>query len=1445
MQTRRRELFTTIRTEGALLPPDLLQRIADGDSKLEGLTSEAYHLAADERLGEAVTRAWNRLVGAWAGFRDAAAKLPEDDHATSLTRERWLLILFQELGYGRLSTERAIELNGKSYAVSHGWRSVPMHLVGARVPLDRRTARVAGAAGQSPHGLLQELLNRSDERLWGFVSNGLALRVLRDNSSLTRQAYVEFDLEGMMDGEVYSDFVVLWLLCHQSRLEGELPDQCWLERWSQLAAERGTRALESLRAGVEETIVALGRGFLAHPQNRPLRDALRTGELSRDDYYRQLLRLVYRLLFLFVAEDRDLLLAPNSLREARERYKRFFSTQRLRRLAERRRGGKHADLYDGLRLVMRKLGEDDGCPDLGLPALGSFLWSVEATPALDEAKLANEHLLDAVRALAFIEERGTRRAVDYKNLGSEELGSVYESLLELHPELNVDAPTFELRVAAGHERKTTGSYYTPTSLINVLLDSALDPVLDEAARADDSEQATLAVSVCDPACGSGHFLVAAAHRIAKRLASVRTGDEEPSPEETRRALRDVVGRCLYGVDVNPMAVELCKVALWMEALEPGRPLNFLDSHIRCGNSLIGATPQLIGEGVPDGVFTAIEGEDKKLVAELKRRNARERGGQLALEDLAKQIDDLERIATRVEQVSEDSITRVHEKERLWEETLVSSEYARAKRVADSWCAASLQHKGPGLQAPITQRTVSAAAGDDLEPEAESAIESVVEEYRPFHWQLEFPWIFGPSGRGGFDACLGNPPWETLSPDAKEFFSAFDVSVRFAKKADQKAIIDALLDDEAIAAAWGSYRRRLFATVRFLRWSGRYRLFAPGNLGKGDFDSYRMFVELALSLTRRGGIAAQVVKSGLYNGANAQAIRMELLEHWRLELVLGFVNTGKHWFSGIHAETRFAIYAARRGSRTEAVRVAFGIADSAQLSDAVANLNSVSVDTIRSQSPKTLAIPETADARDSEIAQKLYARWSAFGDASAGPPQRKYQREIDMGTDRDLFGDFDDGLPLYEGRMIEQFDYRAKAYRSGRGRAAVWEALPFGDSRKAIIPQWRVPIDRVPRKLSDRWRGYRVAFCDVATPTAPRSLVAALVPPNVICGDKAPTISFPPDVEWAYMPWLAVANSLCLDYLARKKIALKMAFSILDSLPFPRWTEDDPVARRVGELALRLSCTGPEMTAYWNMMASRGWCDPVPEDVGAPGLVDEEERALARADIDAVVARDVFGLSREELEFVLDTFTQLARAEERARGEYRTKRLVLERFDPLEAIGPEPGLRQARSEAVVVPFPLRRVSQPPASDESQSFVPIYTLRAAAGAFGAGEAVEPDGWAELNGQRRIRLGMFVAQVRGRSMEPRIPDGAWCLFASPVEGSRDGRILLVEHRSIDDPDNGGRYTVKRYRSSKRAVEGALWEHEEIVLEPLNPEYEPIVLRDVEEEEFRVIAELVEVLG
>src|SRR5581483_2675871 len=253
-----------------------------------------------------------------------------------------------------------------------------------------------------------------------------------------------------------------------------------------------------------------------------------------------------RLIVLFVAEDRDVLLHPDTTQAARERYMTHYSTTRLRRLAERRLGTQHSDLYQGLYLIMSKVGGDEGYLPLGLPALNGFLFSEKALPDLIGCQLANHDLLEAIRALAFTIDDGMQRPIDYKNLGSEELGSVYESLLEFHPVLNIEAATFGLEVEIGHERKTTGSYYTPTSLIECLLDTALDPVLDAAEKhgteTGDVDAEVLGITVCDPACGSGHFLVAAARRIAKRLAAARTGDPEPPPEQVRTALREVIGR---------------------------------------------------------------------------------------------------------------------------------------------------------------------------------------------------------------------------------------------------------------------------------------------------------------------------------------------------------------------------------------------------------------------------------------------------------------------------------------------------------------------------------------------------------------------------------------------------------------------------------------------------------------------------------------------------------------------------------------------------------------------------------------------------------------------------------------------------------------------------------------------------------------------------------------
>jgi hypothetical protein len=470
--SNKRHEFQTIRSEGGLLPPDLLRRVLDPKEQLVGTRPEDYGLPLGERLNEVITQSWNRLRKHWAEFRAAADHLPETETGTGLTNDKWSLPLFRELGFGLLPTSAGPEIGGHTYAINRFFGPVPVHLVGCGLSLDRRAAGVRGAAAASPHGLVQEFINRSPGHLWAIVSNGLRLRVLRDNQALSRQSFLEFDLEATFVGEVFSDFVLLWLTTHATRFAtqgGDRPESCWLEQWTKLAEEQGTRALGDLRGGVERALEILGEGFTSHPKNTALRDGLRTGHVPLADFHGQLLRVVYRLIFLFVSEDRTLegqpLLHPHddsdNARTARERFSAHYGTARLRELAAKIRGSRHADLWRQFRLLVGALSGDAAFASarehLALPTLGSFFWSLASTAALNDAELTNHDFLEALRHLAFTRQGKTLRPVDYKNLGAEELGGVYESLLALTPQISADGARFTFAEFAGNERKTSGS----------------------------------------------------------------------------------------------------------------------------------------------------------------------------------------------------------------------------------------------------------------------------------------------------------------------------------------------------------------------------------------------------------------------------------------------------------------------------------------------------------------------------------------------------------------------------------------------------------------------------------------------------------------------------------------------------------------------------------------------------------------------------------------------------------------------------------------------------------------------------------------------------------------------------------------------------------------------------------------------------------------------------
>lgn len=1297
---RRNNLFTTIKTEGGLLPSDLLQKISVSDKSLDGLSLESYHLNPNERINEAASRSWKRIVNAWNAFRSAAETLPESDRGTTVTRERWLLILFQELGYGRLSTSKAVEIKGKSYPISHFWKNSPIHLVGFRIDIDKPSKGVAGAARTSPHSLVQEFLNSTDEYLWAFVSNGLRLRILRDNVSLTRQAYIEFDLEAMMDGEVYSDFVMLWLLCHQSRVEADKPKDCWLERWAQTAKEQGTRALDSLRSGVEDAIKQLGSGFLLHPDNGALRKKLRAGELSTQDYYRQLLRMVYRLIFLFVAEDRNLLFSPDASEDKKEFYLNYYSASRLRRLSEKMRGTKHSDLYQALKVVMNKLGEDKGCSVLALPALGSFLWSSEAIKDLSESELSNSSLLEAVRKLTFMIDGKILRGIDYKNLGSEELGSVYESLLELHPEFNIDAGTFDLKTVSGHERKTTGSYYTPSSLIQCLLDSALDPVVDEALKKDNPESAILGLKVCDPACGSGHFLIAAAHRVAKRLAAVRTGNDEPSPEDTRKALRDVIGHCIYGVDINPMAVELCKVGLWMEALEPGKPLSFLEHRIQCGNSLLGATPRLLKEGIPDKAFEPIEGDDKQYCQKYKKLNKEERKGQSTLFDHAlqpwEQLGNLATAMVNLDTIDDSDIEGIREKHKRYEDFVKSAGYLFGRLLADAWCAAFIWKKKElsYFPYPITEEVFRRMerSPHSVTSGIKDEIGRLARQYQFSHWHLMFPDVFRvpkqdekPDNEqtgwiGGFDVVLGNPPWERIKLQEKEWFAGKRPDIANASNAAirRKMIANLVTDDSELYYAFSDDKRKAEGESQLIRQSEKYPL-----CGRGDINTYAIFAELKRSIINNRGRVGCIVPSGIATDDTTKYFFADIMHLKSLVTLFDFENS-EGIFPGVHREQKFCLLTMTGNSRPQenGSEFAFFIHRTEELYDNDRKFK-LSFEELKGLNPNTNTCPIFRSSFDAELTKKIYQKVPVLIKETSNPENIwdiKLSTMFHMTNASNLFVnkdylkskgaiktegyvyilDSENYLPLYEGKMTQIYDHRATTFSNVsekdliKGNPRELTLMEHKDSHYSSMPRYWIEKSNFPQDSNNIYSF--LTFHDIANPNNERTFIATICP-YVAFGNTLPYVAglskrIPSDrLNLMIANW----NAFVFDYVARLKIGSRhVNFFVLKQLPVlppTDYKEDD--IEFISRHVLELSYTA------WDMESFAKDC----KYDGPPFKWDEDRRFILRCELDALYFHH-YGIDRDDVGYIMDTFPIVKRKDEERHGEYLTKRVILEVYDEM-------------------------------------------------------------------------------------------------------------------------------------------------------------------------------------
>ncbi len=1319
--------FDAITVEGSLIAPAMLAKIATAGE--DEKTRADYRIPKGLTLRDEIARYFR--IGQ-AQFRDFA----EREHPSNKTTIEFVAALLCDVfGFADVTPAWPCEHDGRHYVVTlEALRGrAPIVVVKPSDDLDHVAPELSmDGRRRSPALALQDWLNTGGGALWGLCCNGERLRLMRDNASLTRPAYIEADLRQMFEADGFADFAALWLLIHASRFgaPGAPTTDCALERWRETASKEGLAARDRLRDGVEAALLALGQGFVA--DNPELRARLVGGQLTLQDYFTQLLRLVYRLIFLAVAEERGLLHAPDAPVPVRRLYAEGYSFAALRSQAVRRVAwDRHGDRWQGLQIVFLALAR--GEKRVGLAGLGG-LFLPELTRELDAARLSNRALMEAVYRLAWLKDEAVLTPVNWRDMEAEELGSVYESLLELTPRIGDEGRVFSFAEGAeaqGHARKTTGSYYTPDSLVQALLDSALDPVLDRAeGESENPADALLALRVIDPACGSGHFLLAAARRIASRVARARSGGVAAA-SDYRHALRDVARQCLHGVDRNPMAVELTKVALWIETVDPGKPLGFLDANIRCGDSLLGVFDlEVLRQGIPNEAFRPLTGDDRETARHFAARNRAEKAGQGALDFGAgggtgrlPPPPPLADASRALRALPEDSVEEIAEKQRRVRAAESDPRRWRWRVAADLYVAAFLTPKTGGVPAnrntvtiPTTGHVWAELSDQSVYGPLIGRAQELTGEARAFHWPLEFPDVFA---TGGFDVVLGNPPWERVKLQEEEFFASRDAEIATAPNAAARGRLIAALK----LAPLGSRECRLFeefeaakrlaeAASVFMRTpadeGGRFPL-----TGRGDVNTYALFAELFSRLTGRRGLSGVIVPTGIATDATTAPFFAALIDERRLAALVDFENR-EAIFPAVHRSYKFCLLTIAHN--VAASRFAFFLTDAAQLA-APERRFSLAPTQIALINPNSKTAPVFRSRADAELTAKVYAHVPVFvsqdnnrdgnpwcvefhsriwhmaedsqwfrsaeqlrasGYEPDGPDWISSIHKITPQASFGLIGDADSSscelqegqsrsygryVPLYEAKMMHQFDHRWATYDGNTSRDAIIQEK--ANPNFEPMPRYWVPASEVESRLAQQgWaRRWLLGWRDICRSTDERTVIVAVIP-RVAVGNTCP-LMFPRIEGLPLSALVANVSSLVLDYVARQKIGgTHLTYGYLWQLPIvPPSFYDDRNLSWIAPRVLELTYTSYSLAAFARDLGFEG----------PPFGWNEDRRALLRAELDAFYAR-AYGLTRDELRYILDpadirgpdypseTFRVLKTNEKARYGEYRTARLVLDAWD---------------------------------------------------------------------------------------------------------------------------------------------------------------------------------------
>lgn len=1153
--------YTSIHIYGHLLSDDILHNI-ERDNTYEGNREQDF--AMDIPVSAAIDYVWSSLRNDWSFYKERANNerlVNKDPYGTRRARDLMERLL-QSLGYTLDRQATNIEVAGTGYDITYTCQQLGkmpfivigegIHADGSIDTLDKCSLDYRAKGGmrkKSAHATMLEYLNAT-ENVYGIISNGQILRLIRNSGQLVKLTYIEFDLRRMLEEDKYTEFCLMFRLLHASRFHVNGDEPCVMERWFNMSIESGNRIRNGLSLAVQKTMETIGNAVLTSEGkgNEDLRKAFTEGTMDAAKLNKELIHFIYRLLFLFIIEERGLVYqipdspdAPDykQLCAWQDIYKKFYAASRLRHLSELAylKQRQYFDLWQGLMDTFHLFEPDTFGERLGIKPLGGVLFGRETLHWLKQCQVSNHDVLTAFSALnEFTDERQQRVKINYSSLDVEEFGSVYEGILEMRPfvQPGVSAADWQFGFVGGLDRQSTSSYYTRPDLVQNLIKTTLEPVIKEKishlSTTEEKVKALLNMKICDAASGSGHIVLAMARTIAWYICTLRTGEDNPASLDYRQALREVISRCVYAVDYNPDAVELCKVVLWIEGYCAGKPLSFLDHHIRCGNSVLGVSAlQMLIDGVPDKALTA---EDKDTLKALKKMNQEaikavngDSGNEqlLGLENsfgveniTTAQIGLADKIRF-INHLPEDTLEEEIIKQERWKELMDSARVDCLRRACDIYTYAfynTVKHEeiikekedvnGKWQlepEVPYTKTVIRALQEIDameclekgkplptyylqLSADFKTEVKRMADEQRFFHWCVEFPEVF--AANKGFDVMCGNPPWDKLQMEEEKWFAGKNNDiVKAANQADRKKKISQLeAEDPILYQEFQKACNAIASQSNFVKNSGRFPLTAVGKL-----ELSSLFAELCLSFTKDAW--GLVLPTGIAVNDSNKYFFSKLIDENRLISLYDFENREKLF--DIDSRFKFCLITAGKAqAEPRTVSGGFYLTRIDHLLDP-RRIYTLRTDDFARFNPNTKLCPIFRTAKDANLTAKIYRKapilindetkeniWGIrfmmmFNMASASSVFRTRKQLDELGgqLQRDSYiVENDVYVPLYEGKMFWLYNHHYASFPNEyevEKRPSSINSTPYSilaDSCSSIAPWYWVNKSLVDSRLID-------------------------------------------------------------------------------------------------------------------------------------------------------------------------------------------------------------------------------------------------------------------------------------------------------------------------------------------------------------------------------------------